>query len=61
MNSNLNPAPPFIILIMRHWSSPTAVKWLPGYKHTQSWCRNWQHIEQNFLPSSSKVSQRGPL
>ena len=37
VNSNLNLIKPFIVLIMRHWKGPAAVRWLNLSKHTQYW------------------------
>ena len=42
MNSNLNIALPFIILIMRHWNSQAAVKLVQESKLTQCRCWNWK-------------------
>ena len=62
MNSNLNLAEPFIILMMRHWKGWDAVNCLNQSKLTQSWRKKWisakptlthpaaqKHIEMTIL------------
>ena len=41
MNSNLNLAKPFIILMVREWKGCDAVNWPNQSKVTQSWCEKW--------------------
>ena len=51
MDSNLNLAKPFIILIMRHWNGWDAVNGLNQSKVTPSWCEKWNTAKVNFNPN----------
>ena len=51
MDSNLNPAKPFHIHIMRHWNGWDVVNDLNQSKVTQSWCHEWNTGQANFEPN----------
>ena len=51
MDSNLNLAKPFSILITRHWSGWDALNGLNQSKATQSWCEKWDTAQANFNPN----------
>ena len=54
MNSNLNLAKPFIILIMRHWKGQAAVKFLNQSKVIQSWCEKRRRAKPTFPPTQTQ-------
>ena len=51
MNSNLNLAQPFIILIMRHWKGCDAVKCRNQSIVTRSWCKKWISAKPTLTPT----------
>ena len=50
MNSNLNLAKPFIILMMREWKSWDAVNCPNQSKLTESWCQKWNAGKPTLTP-----------
>ena len=50
MNSNLNLAKPFIILIMRHWKGWDAVNYPNQSELTQSWCEKCARAKSTLTP-----------
>ena len=51
MNSNLNLAQPFIILMVRHWNGWDAMNFLNQSINTQSWYEKWNTGQANFSPN----------
>ena len=50
MNSNLSLVSPFIVLMIRHWRGPAAVKRVEQSEPTRSWSEEWGSVDLELSP-----------